>query len=162
MNAATRILAPLLLLGVVLAGCGGDGLADGSSAPPKAAAKSEASSPGTSTTVAQAPCDAQEFLPVLKRTFDDESKKLRIVRADIERCRNDYAQVFAAPDQTVCEPGVGYCYETEQVFLHWTGDRWRMLFWGTGIACGAEFETDARVVRVCAELGYPPAAATTS
>jgi hypothetical protein len=109
---------------------------------------------GTTTTV-EAPCAPDEFLPVLERAFDGEAPKLKIVEARVERCRNGYAQVFAVPDRSVCDPGVGFCYETEQVFLGWKDDRWRILTSGTGIACGEGIETDALVLRVCRGLGYP-------
>ena len=101
------------------------------------------------------PCGARAFLPVLKETFDDQAPKLRIVRADVERCRNGYAQVFAVPDQSVCDPGVGYCYETEQVFFRWTGGVWRIAFTGTGISCEGGSETRPVIVRACRALGYP-------
>jgi hypothetical protein len=111
--------------------------------------------PGTTTTVAEPSCAPDEFLPVLKRAFDGQAPKLEIVEARVERCRNGYAQVFAVPDKTVCDPGVGFCYETEQVFLGWKGDRWRILTSGTGIACGEGIETDVLVLRICRGLGYP-------
>jgi hypothetical protein len=110
---------------------------------------------GGGATAAQPPCIAGAFLPVLKEAMDDEAAKLRVVGAEVERCRNGYAQVFAVPDQSVCQPGTGYCFETEQFFLRWSGGSWRILFAGTGIACDAlEGETIARIRRVCAALGY--------
>lgn len=112
----------------------------------------------TSLATTNAPCGPRAFLPVLKEQFDDDAAELRIVRADVERCRNDYAQVFAVPDQSGCEPGVARCLETEQVFLGWNGARWRVLTSGTGISCEAGNETIALIQRVCSALGYPQAA----
>ena len=110
----------------------------------------------TSTTAAPPPCSAPTFLPVLGHGLDDRAKKLHIVRAEVRRCRNGYAQVFAVPDASVCQPAVGYCYETEQVFLGWTKGSWRILFAGTGITCEEPgFETIPRIRRACGALGYP-------
>jgi hypothetical protein len=113
--------------------------------------------PPTTTVAAAAPCGAGAFLPVLKEAFDGNAPKLTVVRADVERCRNDYAQVFAVPDPSVCKPGVEFCYETEQVFLHWDGDAWTIETSGTGIACGSETMASEPpvVVKVCRALGYP-------
>ena len=154
------ILALALALG--LAACGGD--ESGSSAQTGSVA-AESAVPETTTDTAgateteavapEAPCDAEDFLPVLGKAFDGQAPKLRVVEARVERCRNGYAQVFAVPDRSVCDPGVGFCYETEQVFLGWKGDHWRILTSGTGIACGEGIETDALVLRICRGLGYP-------
>lgn len=111
------------------------------------------------TTAPEPPCAPEEFLPILRKAFDGQAPKLRVVKARVERCRNGYAQVFAVPDRSVCDPGVGFCYETEQVFLGWKGDHWRILTSGTGIACGEGIETDALVLRICRGLGYPDLAA---
>ena len=85
--------------------------------------------------------------------MDGAAPKLTIVRAEVKRCRNDYAQVFAVPDPSVCKPGIENCYETEQVFLHWDGGVWKIETSGTGIACGSE--TDPEIVKICRALGYP-------
>jgi hypothetical protein len=167
--AAMRTMTVLLLaLLVVLAAarCGGEGSGTeaetgghGSSSSPSSTTE-ETQTEATTTTSAEAPCGAESFLPVLKQTFDRTAPKLRIDRAEVKRCRNDYAQVFAVPDMSVCEPGVGYCYETEQVFLRWRGGRWRILTSGTGIACSSGTETRL-IVRICRALGYPDLASPT-
>jgi hypothetical protein len=148
----------ILALGLGLAACGGgsDESGEPATATDTAATTETDAGPGTTTTAAvEPPCDPDVFLPVLRRALDGQAPKLRIVEAQVERCRNGYAQVFAVPDKEVCDPGVGFCYETEQVFLGWKGDRWRILTSGTGIACGEGIETDALVLRVCRGLGYP-------
>jgi hypothetical protein len=156
----------VLVIAFGLAGCGANSanspIAAGApatststSATPPTAAPAAATTE-TSTTAAQAPCDAQIFLPVLKEEFDNEAGKLRIVGADVNRCRNGYAKVFAVPDESVCQPGVGYCVEHEQVLLGWTGGRWRILTYGTGITCEEPgFETIAEIRSICRALGYP-------
>jgi hypothetical protein len=152
----------VLVLALALAGCGAD--SPNPSAAPSARTTSTsitttaavAATTETSTISAEASCGAQVFLPVLKQEFDNEAKKLRIVRADVKRCRNDYAQVFAVPDDSVCQPGIGYCYDSEQVLLDWSGGEWRILTYGTGITCEEPgFETVPVIRRVCRALGYP-------
>ena len=164
---ATAVLA----LAFLLAGCGADSpnspTAAGAPAAPAstststtqpttaAAATTETGATEASTTAEWAPCGAQVFLPVLKQAMDNEAAELRIVKADVKRCRNDYAQVFAVPDESVCQPGIRHCYEHEQVLLGWTDGRCRILTDGTGITCEVPgFETDAQIRRVCGALGY--------
>jgi hypothetical protein len=159
----------VLALAFVLAGCGADSpnsttaagapatSASTSTTQPTtaAAATTETGATEASTTAEWAPCGAQVFLPVLKQAMDNEAAELRIVRADVKRCRNDYAQVFAVPDESVCQPGIRHCYEHEQFLLGWTDGRWRILTYGTGITCEVPgFETDAQIRRVCWALGY--------
>ena len=131
-----NLIGAALLAGLVLAlaACGGSK----SSAPPATttvvttvAAPPTTTAPTTTAPVA-APCGAGAFLPVLKDAMDGAAPKLTIVRAEVRRCRNDYAQVFAVPDPSVCKPGVEYCYETEQVFLRWDGGAWKIETSGTG------------------------------
>lgn len=160
----------ILALTLALAGCGGEGSgpsAEGgadtaptvkspsSTGGSTGAPETGATDAGATTTVAEAPCGEGDFLPILKRAFDDEASKLRVVRARVKRCRNGYAQVFAVPDMSVCQPGVRYCYDTEQVFLGWRGNEWRILTSGTGITCGAGNETGPLIIRICRGLGYP-------
>jgi hypothetical protein len=109
--------------------------------------------PPTTTAPVGAPCESAALLPVLKEAFDGSAPKLTVVEAKVRRCRNDYAQVFAVPDPSVCKPGIEYCYETEQVFLHWDGSEWKIVTSGTGISCGSE--TDEEIVEICRALGYP-------
>jgi hypothetical protein len=119
----TRATA-VLVLALALAGCGADspnpsaapsvGTTSTSTTTPPPATPAAAGTIETSATPAEAPCGAQVLLPVLKQEFDNEAKKLRIVRAEVKRCRNDYAQVFAVPDDSVCQPGIGYCYDSSR------------------------------------------------
>lgn len=112
----------------VLAGCGGDDAA------------------------AQASCAPAAFLPVLKGAFDDADIGLSVVAARVERCAGGYAQVFAEPDDAGCTPGVGGCFETEQVFLKAGEDgSWTIVASGTGIACTDE-DADAALREVCEGL----------
>jgi hypothetical protein len=142
-----------LVLALVLAGCS----AGTSTAPPTtaAAATTETSTTETSTTAAEAPCSPADFLPVVKQQLDRDTDKLRIVRADVVRCRNDYARVSAVPDMSVCPPN---CYDTAEVYLRWTGGRWRILDVGTGISCEDTTSLPplpAQIRRACRALGYP-------
>jgi hypothetical protein len=172
----TRSAAPMLtktallfalIASLVAAGCGGEGSSPSAESgvgtstgmPSSTAVETGATETQVTTAVVEAPCSPGDFLPVLKRAFDDTASKLRVVQARVERCRNDYAQVFAVPDMAVCDPGLGYCYETEQVFLRWQGDRWQILTSGTGISCGDGTETLRLIIRICGALGYPDLAA---
>ena len=149
-----RLILVALAAGLAVAACGGSK----SSAPPatttvvSTVTASTTTTAPTTTAPAEASCEPAAFLPVLKEAMDDPASKLKVVEAKVQRCRNDYAQVFAVPDPSVCKPGVEYCYETEQVFLHWDG-AWRIATSGTGIACGSE--TDPAIVKICRALGYP-------
>ena len=163
--------AAVLVLALVVAGCGADSpnpqsaqpttSAGARTTPPATAARvaakttTETTMTETSTPAAQAPCGAEVFLPVLEKEFDNEATSLRIVGAEVKRCRNDHAVVFAVPDESVCQPGIGSCFEREQVFLGWTGDSWQILTYGTGITCEVPgFET-GEIGAICRALGYP-------
>jgi hypothetical protein len=61
--------------------------------------------------------------------------------------------VFAVPDPSVCEPGIGGCYETEQVFFRAQDGSWRILEYGTGVDC-ADADLDAGLRAACEALGY--------
>ena len=151
------LIGAALLAGLVLAltGCGTPQESTPTTVPPTTVTTVVTTAPPPPTTTAPiaAPCGAGAFLPVLKDAMDGAAPKLTIVRAEVRRCRNDYAQVFAVPDPSVCKPGVENCYETEQVFLHWDGGAWKIETSGTGIACGSE--TDPEIVKICRALGYP-------
>ena len=152
-------LAVLVAVAISVAGCGDDqGEASATvPAPPATSSPPPSSSspepPASQPAAAEPDCSAATFLPVLQELIDDDSVKLHVVRAQVRRCRQGYALVWAVPDRSVRDPGVGYCYETEPVFLHWGHGRWKVLFTGTGISC--EGETNAEVAAVCRKLGYP-------
>lgn len=98
-----------------------------------------------------ASCEPDAFLPILKDAFDDPAAKLVVVEARVERCRNGFARVFAVPDQSACEPGVGGCFETEQVFLRDADGEWEILTSGTGIGCD-DVDLDPGLADACAAL----------
>jgi hypothetical protein len=105
----------------------------------------------TSTTpgVSGAACSSQAILPLLKRKFD--SGELVIVQADIKRCRNGYAHVFAISRPN--PPGHPQ-YENEQLFLRDVNGSWQSVAEGTGIACSDADITPA-MLRACRALDYP-------
>jgi hypothetical protein len=104
----------------------------------------------TSTTprVSGAACSSQAILPLLKRKFD--SGELVIVRADIRRCRNGYAHVFAISRPN--PPGHPQ-YENEQLFLRDVNGSWQSVAEGTGIAC-SDADITAAMLRACRALDY--------
>jgi hypothetical protein len=105
------------------------------------------SAPGTS----HAACTSQSILPLLKRKFDNPSSELTIVRADIRRCRNGYAHVFAISGHN--PPGHPQ-YENEQLFLRDVNGSWQSMAEGTGIAC-SDADITAAMLRACRALDYP-------
>lgn len=136
-SSCARATSPLLLVAVVLVGLAV--LAAGCGA-------------GDDTTSAPS-CEPSSFLPLLQATYDDPDAGLAVVDARVERCRDGYAQVFAVPDDSACEPGVGGCFETEQVFLRSDGETWTILASGTGLTCAEE--SDPVIAEACRALGYP-------
>jgi hypothetical protein len=106
-----------------------------------------ASTPGTRN----AACSSGAILPLLKRKFDNPSGELAIVRADIKRCRNGYAHVFAISRHN--PPGHPQ-YENEQLFLRDVNGAWQSVAEGTGIAC-SDADITAAMLRACRALDYP-------
>jgi hypothetical protein len=105
----------------------------------------------TSLGVSDAACSSQAILPLLKRKFDNPSGELVIVRADIKRCRNGYAHVFAISRPN--PPGHPQ-YENEQLFLRDVNGSWQSVAEGTGIAC-SDADITAAMLRACRALDYP-------
>ncbi len=105
------------------------------------------STPGTS----HAACTSQALLPLLKHKFDNPSSELTIVRADIKRCRNGYAHVFAIPRHN---PRGHPQYDNEQLFLRDAGGSWQSVAEGTGIAC-SDADISAAMLHACRALDYP-------
>jgi hypothetical protein len=97
-----------------------------------------------------APCSAPDIFPAVRSRIGAQ-----VVRIEILRCRNDYARVTAIPDKSVCPPT---CYETYEVYVRWTGERWRVVDFGSGIEC-EDMTTlpplPTPISRACRELGYP-------
>ena len=105
------------------------------------------STPGTS----RAACTSRAILPLLKRKFDNPSGELTIVRADIKRCRNGYAHVFAISGHN--PPGHPQ-YENEQLFLRDVNGAWQSVAEGAGIAC-SDADITTAMLRACRALDYP-------
>jgi hypothetical protein len=103
----------------------------------------------TTPGVSGAACSSQAILPLLQRKFD--SGELVIVRADIKRCRNGYAHVFAISRHN--PPGHPQ-YENEQLFLRDVNGSWQSVAEGTGIAC-SDADITAAMLRACRALDYP-------
>lgn len=136
-NGVGAIASVALVAFALLAGCGGGGATK-------------------QTETSGASCDPQRFLPILRDAIDNQAKELRIVEARVRRCRNGYAQVFAVPDRSVCQPGVRHCYDTEQVFFRLVNGEWRILTSGTALSCeeGGLAGEGKKLREACRALGY--------
>lgn len=87
----------------------------------------------------------------MKRKFDDPAIGLSIESVEIERCRNDYAHVFAITRRN--PPEDPNQYENEQLFLHFVEGQWQSVAEGTGISCG-DNDLLSELVAPCRALGY--------
>jgi hypothetical protein len=99
---------------------------------------------------AQASCSPATILPLLKRKFDNPAGGLVIVKADVVRCRNGYARVFAVPRQN---PAGQSQYDREQLFLRSVKGAWTSVAEGTGITCD-DADITAAMLAACRALGY--------
>ena len=99
---------------------------------------------------AQASCRPAAILPLLKQKFDNPAGGLIIVRADVTRCRNGYARVYAVPRQN---PAGQSQFEREQLFLRSVGGRWVSVAEGTGIDC-SDTDIMPAMLAACRALGY--------
>jgi hypothetical protein len=146
-----KALLAVFAVSLALAGCGGT---EGAVSQPVTSGPGATSEPTTSTLATSSeasagPCRAADMLPVLRDRIGSH-----IVGAEIVRCRNGYGRVNALPDMSVCPPT---CYETYEVYVHWTGTRWRVVDFGTGIECEDTTSLPPLPVplsRACRALGY--------
>jgi len=154
------LVARVALVAVVAAAaaaCGGSGSSGSSGATVTTTVTETATETGGSTgggSSAEAPCSASGFLPVLKATLDGSAQDLTIVKAKVTRCQNDYAFVIAVPDPSVCQEGVGGCYDAAQVLLTWDGTQWHIIDTGTDIGC-TSIPLSEQTLVACKALGYP-------
>jgi hypothetical protein len=119
----------------------------GTAAPATTAPTTTMTTPGPS----HAACTTQAILPLLKHKLDNPSGELAIVAADIQRCRNGYAHVFAISRPN--PPGHPR-YDHEQLFLRDVNGAWQSVAEGTGIAC-SDADITAAMLRACRALDYP-------
>jgi hypothetical protein len=102
------------------------------------------------TAATGAACTSRALLPLLKRTFDGTAPELVVAQADIRRCRNGYAHVFAVPRRN---PAGHPQYDAEQLFLRDVKGSWRIVDSGTGISC-EDNDLTAALRQACRALGY--------
>jgi hypothetical protein len=142
---------------LAFAGCSGeDSALPPETAPPETTAAETGGAetiPPPAAPAAEPECEPDEILPFLQEQLTGVEPELSIVAAEVVRCRQGHAQVFAVPDETPCQPGGEYCYEKEQLFLSWSGQNWRIVAGGTDLACAAG--TNLELSPVCSALGYP-------
>ncbi|MGH3139079.1 MAG: hypothetical protein ACRDQE_05050, partial [Gaiellales bacterium] len=132
-----RIAIAMLLTAAAATACGGSGGSGSNGVTVTTTVTETATATGGSTgdTGSAAPCAASDLLPVLKAQMDGTADKLTIVRVKVTRCQNDYAFVLAIPDQSVCNGGVGDCYDSAQVLMSWDGSQWNIIDTGSDIGC---------------------------
>jgi hypothetical protein len=150
---AGRWAIAMLLLSAATA-CGGSGGSGSSGVTVTTTVTQTATGGSTGSTGSAAPCAASDLLPVLKPKMDGTADKLTIVKVKVTRCQNDYAFVIAVPDRSVCNEGVGDCYDSAQVLMSWDGSRWNIIDTGTDIGCTSIPLSDQTLV-ACKALGYP-------
>ena len=111
----------------------------------------------TSSGIPHAPCTEAAILPVVAGELEAAAGgALQIVAVDLQQCRNGYARVFAAPDNSGCGHPGDACVETEQVFLADHAGHWSYLTSGTGIACEADDDLFPALLAACQALGLRP------
>ena len=145
------IVAVALLLVPLATACGGGARP---AAHPTTSGLASTSAPAVSSSptgpgIRPAACAAAEIQPVVRDRIGPQ-----IVRTEVVRCRNDYARVNAIPETSGCPPT---CYETYEAYVRWTGERWRVVDFGTGIECEDTTTLPplpAPIRRACRALGY--------
>ena len=95
-------------------------------------------------------CTHEVLLESLRTRFDDPTTGLAIERADIRRCRNGYAHVYAV---TKPDASGSSRFENEQLFLRFVDGEWQSVAEGTGISCDDEEKTPEHIA-ACLALGY--------
>ena len=153
---AAGLLVSAAIVLAAAAACGGSGGSGSSgvtvtSTVTQTATDTEGSSTGSGSA---GPCAASDLLPVIKAKMDGTAEELTIVKVKVTRCQNDYAFVIAVPDRSVCQEGVGNCYDSAQVFLAWDGTQWNIFNTGTDIGC-TSLPLDDQTLVACKALGYP-------
>jgi hypothetical protein len=152
-----------VILVAAAAACGGDGDAGSSGATVTTTVTETATDTGGSSGAgagSAAPCAASDLLPVLKAAMDGTAENLTIVKVKVTRCQNDYAFVIAVPDRSVCQEGVGDCYDSAQVLMSWDGSTWNIIDTGTDIGC-TSIPLSEQTLVACKALGYPVLTTTT-
>jgi hypothetical protein len=142
-----------LLLAALAAGCGGgpERVSQAATSRPPATSEPATSSPVTTSSQIRpaAPCGAADIFPAVRRRIGPQ-----VVRVEVVRCQHDYVRVNALPDTSPCPPT---CNETYEVYLRWTGTRWQVVDFGTGIECEDTTTLPplpALIRRACRALGY--------
>jgi len=136
----------------VIATAGSLAACSGPSSPGPTAPAAPAGTPSPTTTqlTFDRACTQDVLLPFLKAKFDDPARDLVIESADIQRCRDGYAHVFAVTGKNAeGQPQ----YENEQLFLRFVDGRWQSVAEGTGISC-EDPDSPPDLVAACRALGY--------
>jgi hypothetical protein len=131
-------------------------VADGWRLAPPERSRGAASAPTTTVeadlSTAAAACTAEAILPAVER---DVESSYAAIDVTIDRCAGGYARVIAAFDVPECVPGVLCLEEGATVFLAATADGWRVITWGSDVACTDTFgpRLTADLAAACEALG---------
>jgi hypothetical protein len=74
---------------------------------------------------------------------------LVIERVEVATCRNGFARVFATPRPSPSLVNT----QTEQFFLRYTGGRWEVVTYGTGVSCQDPDLRPPELEELCRGLG---------
>ena len=107
-------------------------------------------SPTPTLSAFEAACAQEVLLQFLKNKFDNPATGLIIERADIRRCRDGYAHVYAVTER---DASGSPQFENEQLFLRFVDGQWQSVAEGTGISCDDEDKTPEHAA-ACLALGY--------
>ena len=139
-------VAVIATVGWLFAGCS----SPGRNPSPTPAVPAIGPSPTPTLSAFQAACTQEVLLQFLKNKFDDTVTGLIIERADIRRCRDDYAHVYAVTERDASGSAQ---FENEQLFLRFVDGQWQSVAEGTGISCDDEDKTPEHAA-ACLALGY--------
>ncbi len=122
------LIATVGWLSAALLGCASPGLGPA----PRPVTPAVTPSPTPTVSAFETACTQEVLLQTLKTRFDDPTTGLNIERADIRRCRDGYAHVYAVTER---DNSGSARFENEQLFLRLVEGQWLSVAEGTGISC---------------------------
>ena len=148
-----NVIATLALIATVgpLTACSGTSSPGAVAAPTPSAPTVITPSPTSTLSAFEAACAQDVLLQFLKNKFDNPATEMIIERADLRRCRDGYAHVYAV---TQLNPSGSARYENEQLFLRFVNGEWQSVAEGTGMSCENDRDRFPELAAACSALGY--------